>query len=53
MEMLNASVVVYIPLHSVCLCTERAVAVVPNETAKIVHLILAFSELFLIGPLNS
>lgn len=46
-------VVVYIPLHSLCLSTERAMSVVPNETAKIMHTILASSELFLIVCLNS
>lgn len=53
MEALNASVVVYVPLHGPCLCTERAISLVPNEIAKIMHLILAFSESFLIGSLNS
>lgn len=37
----------YIQLHSLCVCTER-VSMVPDETAKIMHLILAFGELFLI-----
>lgn len=38
----------YIRLHSLYVCTER-VSMAPNETAKIMHLLLAFGELFLIG----
>lgn len=38
----------YIQPHNLCVCTEWAISLVPNETAKIMNLILAFSELFLI-----